>query len=241
VDLAVHSAKDMPADLPEGLEIAATLPREDPRDALVLAAGSPAGEIDDVLAHLGVRPRIGTSSVRRTAQLSPLLPDAIFGAIRGNVDSRLRKLDAGEYEALVLASAGLRRLGFGARISVAIPIDRCIPAPGQGIVAVEIRSDDAPVREALRPFHDEPAGLALSAERALVTALGGGCQLPLGGLAVLENGDLQMHAIVTSPDGARAVRCHVRGPASDPAAVGRRAAGELADQGAGEILERVRR
>jgi hydroxymethylbilane synthase len=240
VDVAVHSAKDMPADLPAGLDVAATLPRADPRDAIVLPAGSPAGDVEDVLAHLGVRPRLGTSSVRRATQLAALLPDATFGAIRGNVDTRLRKLDAGECQALVLASAGLRRLGFAERISASIPVDRCIPAPGQGIVAVEIRADDATVREALRPIHDEAAGLALSAERALVTALGGGCQLPLGGLAVQENGDLRMHAIVTSLDGTRVVRCHVRGPASDPSEVGRRAARELADKGAAAILDEVR-
>jgi hydroxymethylbilane synthase len=240
VDLAVHSAKDMPAELPEGLDVAAALPREDPRDAIVLPEGSPAGGMEPVLAHLGSDPRIGTSSVRRTAQLSVLLPGATFSAIRGNVDTRLRKLDNGQCQALVLASAGMRRLGFGARISASIPVEHCIPAPGQGIVAVEIRADDPAVREALRPIHDESAGVALAAERALVTALGGGCQLPLGGLAVHDNGDLGMHAIVTSLDGRRAVRCHVRGPAADPEALGRHAAGELAKRGAVEILDAVR-
>jgi hydroxymethylbilane synthase len=241
VDAAVHSAKDMPVELPDGLDVAATLAREDPRDAIVLPEGSPSGALDTVLAHLGSSPSVGTSSVRRSAQLAALVPGAVFSAIRGNVDTRLRKLDAGQCHALVLASAGMRRLGFAARISASIPVEHCIPAPGQGIVAIEIRTDDAAVREALRAIHDEPAGRALEAERALVTALGGGCQLPLGGLAVHDNGDLEMHAVVTSVDGGRAIRCRVRGPASNPAAVGRQAAGELARAGAVEILETVRR
>jgi hydroxymethylbilane synthase len=240
VDLAVHSAKDMPADLPAGLAIAAALPREDPRDAIVLPQGVSATEIDGALAHLGGSPRIGTSSVRRRAQLAAIMPGASFSAIRGNVDTRLRKLDGGDCQALVLASAGLRRLGFGARISASIPVDCCIPAPGQGIVAVEIRDDDDRLREALRAIHDEPAGVALAAERALVSALGGGCQLPLGGLAGQDDGELAMHAIVTSLDGNRVVRCRVHGAVSDPEALGRRAARELAERGATDILDEVR-
>ncbi len=142
IDLAVHSAKDMSAVLPEGLAIAAVLPREDPRDALVLAHGNAAIDFDGALAHIGEMPTIATGSIRRIAQLTAVLPHARFTPIRGNVDTRLRKLDAGDYEALVLAAAGLRRLGFESRISAAIPVDICIPAPGQGIVAIEIRDDD---------------------------------------------------------------------------------------------------
>jgi len=184
IDLAVHSAKDMSAVLPDGLMIAAALPREDPRDALVLARGTVAVNFEAALAHLGEMPSIATSSIRRIAQLSAILPHARFTPIRGNVDTRLRKLDAGEYEALVLAAAGLKRLGYDARISAAIPPDLCIPAPGQGIVAIEIREDDSASRDAVAAIGDRDAALSLTAERAVVTALGGGCQLSLGAIAV---------------------------------------------------------
>jgi hydroxymethylbilane synthase len=143
IDLAVHSAKDMSAVLPDGLTIAAVLPREDPRDAFILPDGTPAGDIDSVLSHLGGAPTIGTSSIRRSAQLAALLPRATFAPVRGNVDTRLRKLDSGSLDAIVLACAGMVRLGFEARISAAIPLARCIPAPGQGIVAVEVRAGDS--------------------------------------------------------------------------------------------------
>jgi hydroxymethylbilane synthase len=240
VDAAVHSAKDMPAETSGELEIAATLPREDPRDALVLPEGAPTGSLETVLPYLGTSPTIGTSSVRRQAQLATRLPGARFAPIRGNVDTRLRKLDAGGYQALVLAAAGLRRLGFAARISAFIPVAHCTPAPGQGIVAVEIRASDARTRDALRVVHDAAAGIALAAERALVIALGGGCQLPLGALALHDDGSLELEAVVASPDGTRTVRRRVRGPASDPEALGRLAAAELMREGATEILDAVR-
>ena len=186
IDIAVHSAKDMSAILPEGLAIAAVLPREDPRDALVLGDGTPAVDFTAALEHLGETPAIATSSVRRIAQLSAVLPQATFSPIRGNVDTRLRKLDSGDYEALVLAAAGLNRLGYGARISATIPIDVCIPAPGQGIVAIEIREDDARARDAVTSVNDPAAAVSLIAERSIVAALGGGCQLPLGAIALHE-------------------------------------------------------
>jgi hydroxymethylbilane synthase len=241
IDLAVHSAKDMSAALPAGLDIAAVLPREDPRDALVLPDGAAARDIDAVLVHLGASPRIGTSSVRRSAQLAALLPGATFSAVRGNVDTRLRKLDTGGFDAIVLACAGMRRLGFEARISTAIPVSRCIPAPGQGIVAVEIRSDDATARGAVDRLNDQPAALALRAERTVVSALGGGCQLPLGVLASFDGSDVALRAIVTSLDGSRVVRRETRGPAADPEALGARLAEELSRAGAQEILDDVRR
>ena len=150
VDLAVHSAKDLPAELPDGLAVAGVLPREDPRDALVLPASAVAATgLDEVLGALGNRPRIGTSSARRVAQLVRVLPGGRFEAIRGNLDTRLRKLDEGQADALVLAVAGMKRLGFASRISVAIPVATCVPAPGQGVVAVEIRADDARARAAV--------------------------------------------------------------------------------------------
>jgi hydroxymethylbilane synthase len=240
IDVAVHSAKDMPAVLPDGLAVAATLPREDPRDAFVLPAGSSGGPVAVVLSQLGPTPRVGTSSVRRSAQLASLVPDAVFAPIRGNVDTRLRKLDQGEYDVLVLAAAGLRRLGFAERISASIPPEDCVPAPGQGIIALEIRSDDHATRDAIRAVHDANAFVALDAERAVVAALGGGCQLPLGALSVIRGEDLDLQAIVCSPDGARTVKARATGPVRDATALGTRVAQELTSLGAGAILDEVR-
>lgn len=239
VDAAVHSAKDMPAELPDGLTIAATLPREDPRDAFVLPANESA---DDVAAALAARPelRIGTSSIRRTAQLRPRFPAATFLPIRGNVDTRLRKLDGGEYDALVLAAAGLRRLGVGDRISATISPHDCVPAPGQGIVAIEIRADDEDSRKTMRRTHDGAAAAALDAERMVVVALGGGCQLPLGALATVNGPDMEVQAAVCSPEGERVIRAHAHGQMSDAASLGERVAEQLIREGAQEILNAVR-
>ena len=229
IDLAVHSAKDMSVSLPEGLAVAAVLPREDSRDALVWRTGEP----------LPAAPAIGTGSVRRSAQLAVRLPAARFLPIRGNVDTRLRKLDAGEFDALVLAVAGLKRLGHAARISEAISHDECIPAPGQGIVAIETRVEDLQ-DEVWRAIGDAAAAAAFDAERAVVQALGGGCQLPLGAIAVHDGGELAMQGIVTTPDGSRSVRRAARGDASRPVDLGRRLADELAGAGAIEILNSLR-
>jgi hydroxymethylbilane synthase len=240
VDVAVHSAKDMPVDLPQGLTVAACLPREDPLDALLLAKTAGALEWVDVQARLKPGTVIGTSSVRRTSQLGPQLPGVRFAPIRGNVDTRIAKLDGGAADALVLACAGLRRLGFAHRITAVLPIDRCVPAPGQGIVATEIRADDDGTRRALDRIHDDAAGRALAAERALVVRLGGGCQLPLGGIAVEHGEMLEMHALVASLDGSRFVRRSLAGPVSEPAELGRRLADALADSGAQAILDELR-
>jgi hydroxymethylbilane synthase len=240
IDVAVHSAKDMPAALPDGLAVAATLPREDPRDVLVLPSGSKGGAVADVVARLGKNPRVGTSSVRRTAQLTGIVPGAVFAPIRGNVDTRLRKLDQGEYDVLVLASAGMHRLGFRERISASIPPDDCVPAPGQGIIALEIRAGDQAARDAARPVHDTKAAIALEAERTVVAALGGGCQLPLGALSVIRGQDLDLQAIVCSPNGARMLRARATGQISDPIALGTQIAKDLESQGAMAILDEVR-
>jgi hydroxymethylbilane synthase len=240
IDLAVHSAKDMSAVLPEGLEVAATLPRDDPRDAVVLRDGIRTQDFASALAHLGEGPAIGTSSIRRIAQLAPLVSRARFAPIRGNVDTRLRKLDAGGFDALILAAAGMRRLGVGERISAPIPLEACVPAPGQGIVAIEVRKDDDRARALLAPAADAAAGASLTAERAVVTALGGGCQLPLGAIALHDNGTLRMHGVVATPDGLRIIRREASGPATDPAAVGARLADALERGGALEILDRLR-
>jgi hydroxymethylbilane synthase len=240
VHLAVHSAKDMPSDLPGALRIAGVLPREDPRDALVLRRGVRVDNLPDAVAAIGESPTIGTSSVRRIAQLSTLLPRSRFLPIRGNVDTRLRKLDDGGFDALVLASAGMKRLGFGARISAPIPIADCIPAPGQGIVAIETRADDRATCAVVERISDGAAAQSLEAERALVLALGGGCQLPLGAVALHEGQELELHAIVASVDGRRTVRRHARGRPSDAGSLGRLLADELSRAGATDILDEVR-
>ena len=241
IDLAVHSSKDMPAVLPDGLTIGATLPREDPRDALILPGRrSIAGSFDDLVARLGPHPRIGTGSVRRVAQLRRRLPGARFEEIRGNLDTRLRKLDEGAYDAIVLAAAGLRRLGLASRISALVPAHVCVPSPGQGIVAVEIRREDAALADALARITDERAFGALEAERALVTALGGGCQMPLGALADITGGELALSAIVLSPDGRRIVEHEARGPREQARAIGERAAAALLAQGAADVLAESR-
>lgn len=243
-DLAVHSAKDLPVLLPDGLSVAACLPREDPRDGMVLrdlAFRERAGlTVAEALGSLRRGAMIGTGSVRRAAQLTPLIPSATFAPIRGNVDTRLAKLDAGGFDALVLACAGLRRLGFADRISAPIPVDQCVPAPGQGIVAIEIRQDDKAARGAVGPLRDESAGRALAAERALVAALGGGCQLPLGAFACEQDGKLVMDAIVTSLDGTRSARRSMVGGTSEPDELGRRLAAALEAEGAGELLKAIR-
>ena len=239
IDLAVHSSKDMPTLLPEGLTIAAVLPREDPRDAVVLPvrANGAIVSLEDLLLHLGQSPRVGTGSVRRVSQITRLMPGANFLAIRGNLDTRLRKLDGGEYDALVLAAAGLRRLGFASRISLALPASACVPAPGQGIVAIEIRADDDKVRRAVARIDDPAAAAALQAERALVAALGGGCQTPIGALASSVDGDdLELVAAVVSLDGSRAVRAQARGPRRDAVALGARVGAQLLADGADQIL-----
>lgn len=241
IDLAVHSSKDMPAVLPPGLVIAAVLPREDPRDALVLPAGAPSSPIDDVLARLGPAPRIGTSSVRRIAQLARLIPGATFLPIRGNLDTRLRKLDGGEFDAIVLAAAGLRRLERAARISALIPADACVPAPGQGIIAIEIRGHETEVHDVVSRIGDPGARAALDAERTVVAALGGGCQMPIGAYARIDDAVLALTAIVTTLDGQRIVRGHVRSTTGEAASAGTAVAAELLAGGAAEILEEVAR
>ena len=237
VDLAVHSAKDLPGHLPDGLAIAAALEREDPRDALLLPSGHPARGFEAVRTALGARPRIATSSVRRTAELRRLFPDATFVPIRGNVDTRLRKLDAGECDALVLAVAGVTRLGLADRLSAPLPLDVCVPAPGQGIVAVEIRHRATDIRAVVSRISDLDAMTALTAERAVVTALGGGCQMPLGAIAHVDEHEVTMDGVVASIDGKRIVRATARGRRGNPAAVGEKVASELLARGAADILK----
>jgi len=230
----------MSAVLPDGLSIAAVLPREDPRDALVLRDAPVGMTLASALGRIRPDPTIGTSSVRRAAQLTAIVDGARFAPIRGNVDTRLRKLDAGEFDAIVLAVAGLKRLGFNARVTAPIPIEQCIPAPGQGIVAIEVRADDDELRRVLATAGDASTAASFEAERTLVTALGGGCQLPLGGIAIHDGAELAMQAVVTSADGARVIKRTGRASFARPAELGRMVADELAKAGAIGILDEVR-
>jgi hydroxymethylbilane synthase len=249
IDIAVHSSKDMPAVLPDGLVIAGVLPREDPLDAVVLPEGQRAegrGQrftgIEQLVATLGQTPALGTSSVRRVAQLTRLFPCARFQPIRGNLDTRLRKLDEGQHDALVLAAAGLSRLGFAGRISMRLPVTACVPAPGQGIVAIEAREDDHAVRESVAHISDGLAEAALAAERAVVEALGGGCQMPVGAFATVEGETmLDLVASVIALDGSRVIRSHARAALADATALGVRVGARLLDEGATEILHEVRK
>lgn len=244
VDLAVHSSKDMPALLPEGLGIAGVLEREDPRDAVVLPAskGSHAHTLEELVAALGQSPSVGTASVRRVALLKRLFPNAKFAPMRGNLDTRLRKLDEGEHDALVLAAAGLRRLGFASRISLTLPLSACIPAPGQGIIAIEIRTGDTRVQKAVDAITDRVAAQALEVERGVVDALGGGCQTPIGALATpVRDDQFELVAAVVALDGSRLLKTVLHGPRSEARGLGVRAAHDLLAQGAGEILEEARR
>ena len=210
IDVAVHSTKDLPVVLPDGLVMGAFLPRAAPWDALVLPARQAAvpKTLAGVSAALGAAPRIGTSSIRRITQLHRLLPGATFEPIRGNVDTRLRKLDVapedgGLYDAIVLACAGLERVGFGDRISLALPLTACVPAPGQGAVGVERREDAPEALATLVATLDDAATRAeVAAERIVVEILEGGCQAPIGALArARQDGTLELHAAVTSLDG----------------------------------------
>jgi hydroxymethylbilane synthase len=246
IDVAVHSSKDMTAVLPAGLTIAAALPREDPFDAVVLPPGVSAKSdatalasepLDRLIALLGSSPTIGTGSVRRIAQLTRVFRGARFVSIRGNLDTRLRKLDDGEYDALILAAAGLRRLGFASRISLVLPPSACLPAPGQGIVAIETREDDHRIRSVMTAIDDIPASAALRAERALIAGLGGGCQTPIGALASSADGiHMELVASVMTLDGSLELRRHATGKRDDAAKIGARVAAELLADGAGEIL-----
>ena len=254
IDLAVHSSKDLPVVLPDGLAIGGVLPREDPRDAVILPASyRGCASVGDLVAILGQNPRIGTSSVRRIAQLTRMLPGARFAPIRGNLDTRLRKLDEGGYDAIVLAAAGLRRLGFSHRISMTLPAEACVPAPGQGIVAVEIRESDEEIGRVVKRISDASAGAALDAERAVIDMLGGGCQTPVGALATFVTSresrvgeprvasdesrlDLRVIAVVVALDGSRAVRAHASGDVANARLIGKAVGSQLLAEGAADIL-----
>jgi hydroxymethylbilane synthase len=239
IEVAVHSAKDMPTEMPADLEIGAILERAEPWDALVLPVSStPSRDLEALLARLGPAPRIGTSSVRRVTQLHRMMPGATFHPIRGNLETRLRKLDEGGFDAIVLACAGLQRLGAAHRISSRLPLTVSVPAPAQGAIAAQIRRD-APeeLKSLVRALDHEPSRAAVTAERTVVQVLGGGCQTPIGALAlVAAAGDLELHAAVTGFDGEE-LRAMGFGGMGEARALGERVGMKLLSEGAGELLD----
>ncbi len=230
VDLAVHSLKDLPTELPKGFEIAAITERQDPRDAFCSKNYS---KIED----LPNGARIGTSSLRRQAQLKAIRPDLDIHPLRGNVDTRLRKLEQGEYDAIILASAGLKRLGKTELIKEIIPAEIMCPAAGQGALGIEIREGDAKTRELLAFLNDPNARAATTCERALLNSLGGGCQVPIGAFAEIKNGRLHLNSIVADPDGTKLLRDSRDG--TDPEKLGNEAGASLLSRGGDAILEAV--
>ena len=231
IDIAVHSVKDVPTDIPSRLMFPAVCKRDDVRDCLV---GS-------TLASLRHGARLGTSSLRRQAQLRHLRPDLDIRDLRGNVDTRLRKVESGEYEAVVVAKAGLDRLGLSQRISEILSPDVCMPAVGQGAIAVECRLKDTEAGDLLAPLDDAETRAAIIAERALLAALHGGCQVPLGAWARIERGELVLEACVCSVDGSQYVKQRATAPAEQPAQLGEHMARALVEAGAQSILEEVSR
>src|SRR6185295_9230109 len=228
--LAVHSMKDMPAELPPGFELAAITAREDPRDAFVSLKYKTFGEMPGGAT-------VGTSSLRRQAQIVERHPALEVVLLRGNVETRLAKLDRGEYDAIVLATAGLTRLGLEARITAHLEADEMLPAPGQGALGIECRSDEREVVALLMLLADPATSACVRAERAVSRALGGSCTLPLAAYAIRVQGNrLRLRALVASADGKRVVRQELEGAAADPEALGNRVAEDLRRQGAAEIL-----
>ncbi len=231
-DLAVHSLKDVPVHFPDGLELALVMEREDPRDAFV-------SNTFESLAAMPAGSLVGTSSLRRQTQIRERYPELRVDWLRGNVNTRLAKLDAGDYDAIILAASGLKRLGFGDRIRAEIEPEECLPAIGQGVLGIEIRSDDEQLREWIAPLADADTTIRITAERALNHTLNGGCQVPIAGYAVLEGDQLHLRGLVGEPDGSNTLRAEIRGPAANAHALGVELAEQLLAQGADKILARL--
>ncbi len=231
-DIAVHSMKDVPAELPPGLEIGAILEREDPRDAFV-------SNRFGALSELPQGARVGTSSLRRQCQLRAVRPDLEIRDLRGNVNTRLAKLDAGDYDAIVLASAGLKRLGMAERITRALEPEDMLPAIAQGVIGIECRSDDAVVKALIEPLNHAETGLRTQAERAMNAALAGGCQAPVAGFSTITGDSIELRGLVGWPNGSTIVRGEISGPAAAAARLGEQLATELLEQGARPILDEL--
>jgi hydroxymethylbilane synthase len=235
IDLAVHSLKDMPTEQPQGLALGAILERADPRDALIVRGGK--GNLN------GLPPgaRVGTSSLRRRAQLLAARPDLQVLDLRGNVDTRLRKLDEGQYDAIVLAFAGLVRLGHGGAASQILPVDLMLPAVGQGALCVEVRAGDAATQGLVSALDHLPTRRAAEAERAFLRRLEGGCQVPIGAFGQVQGSQLALRGLVASLDGSRLVRDGMRGPAEQADRLGTELAERLLAAGGEELLAEARR
>ncbi len=231
-DIAVHSMKDVPVDFPEGLELRVIMQRGDPRDAFV-------SNHYDSLVSMPAGKRVGTSSLRRQMQIREAYPQLEIDWLRGNVNTRLVKLDEDNYDAIILASAGLIRLGFEQRIKRALEPEECLPAIGQGAIGIEVRSDDKAVKELIEPLAHADTMSCIAAERAMNQALSGGCQVPIAGFAQLTNGRIYMRGMVGEPDGSRILRAEINGSARQAASLGKRLAADLLAQGAADILRRL--
>ncbi|EIJ68176.1 hydroxymethylbilane synthase [Pasteurella bettyae] len=231
-DIAVHSMKDVPMQFPAGLELSVICKREDPRDALV----------SNKYHHLDELPKgsiVGTSSLRRQCQLKKLRPDLEIRSLRGNVGTRLNKLDNGEYDAIILASAGLIRLGLSERIASFIEIEQSLPAAGQGAVGIESRADDSRVKKLLAPLADQETTICVLAERAMNNHLQGGCQVPIGGFAQIQNNQVYLRALVGALDGSQIIRAEGKSAVENAENLGVQIAEQLLAQGADKILEEV--
>lgn len=231
-DIAVHSMKDVPAQLPEGLDIGAILCREDPRDAFV----------SNTYSNIDQLPQgaiVGTSSLRRQCQLLDLRPDLQIKSLRGNVNTRLQKLDDGEYDAIILAAAGLIRLGFEQRIKVALPVNTMLAAIGQGAIGIECRVDDPAIHALIACLHDEATATRVSAERAMNFTLEGGCQAPIAGHARIKGKRVRLHGLVAEPDGSVIITEQLEGPIAEAEKIGETVAKRLLAAGAKEILDRL--
>ncbi|MCL6610635.1 MAG: hydroxymethylbilane synthase [Peptococcaceae bacterium] len=233
VDMAVHSMKDLPTGLPEGLVLGAVCRREYPGDVLVSKHGRGLSELRPGAA-------IGTGSLRRIAQLKRFRPDLVFKSVRGNLNTRLRKLDEQELDALILAYAGMARLGYRDRVTELVPFEVSLPAVGQGAIGVEAREDDAEVLELLAGLEHVPSRKAVTAERSLMRSLEGGCQIPVGALALVDSDEIVLEAMVADLDGSQMVRMSMAGPAGDPEGLGKKLAEGMLARGADEILKKVR-
>ena len=232
VDLAVHSMKDVPAEIPDGLEVSVFPEREDPCDAFVSLKAASFNELPRGAS-------VGTGSLRRSTQLLSLRPDLRVVALRGNVDTRLRKLEEEGLHAVILAAAGLRRLGLAHRITMILPPEICLPAIGQGALGLELRTNDEEVRERLDFLNHEDTEIPVRAERALLLTLEGGCQVPIAGFGRLEGQDILLEGMVAELDGSRVIRHRMKGKIAHPEELGRALAEKLLGSGADRILERI--
>ena len=231
-DIAVHSMKDVPIEFPMGLRLAAILKREDPRDALVSNRYA-------AFAALPPNAKIGTSSLRRQCQIKARLPQCEIISLRGNVNTRLAKLDAGEFDAIVLAAAGLKRLGFKDRITESLTPETSLPSMGQGAIGIECRDGDSQIFDCLRLLHDEETAWRVTAERAMNERLQGGCQVPIAGYAELDGKQLTLRGLVGAPNGSQIIRAEISGPREEGRSLGFALAEALLDKGARQILREL--